>query len=314
MTTGRRYTWARMFGAGLVLWLLTVAVTFLTANPTLVPTLVLLGSFLVPASFIAWAFEHRLTAEITATLLLKIFVLGGVLGVLAASLLESYLLRPSVGLFASVGLIEEAVKLLALAALTRELRVKAPRDGMLLGACVGFGFSAFESAGYAMMAALTEQGLSLVDLVATELLRGLVAPFGHGLWTAILGGVLFSRSGRESFLLTVPLVLSYLGVSLLHALWDSAHSVAVLITVVLSSPNGWSPETAPGWISDPTPGQVWLLTAITWVWLAVVAAIGVAWLSAVIVHYWRSRGTPKSGYPISTRGRWWPQRWSGEPG
>ena len=58
MITGRRHTWAQMFGVGLALWLLTVVVTFLTANPTLVPTLVLLGSFLVPASFVAWAFER----------------------------------------------------------------------------------------------------------------------------------------------------------------------------------------------------------------------------------------------------------------
>lgn len=54
--------------------------TFLTANPTLVPTFVLLGSFLVPASFVAWAFERRLAGEITATLVSKTFVLGRVLG------------------------------------------------------------------------------------------------------------------------------------------------------------------------------------------------------------------------------------------
>jgi hypothetical protein len=49
---------------------------------------------------------------------------------------------------------------------------------------------------------ITAHGLSLMDLVSTELLRGLLAPFGHGLWTAILGGVLFSRSTRAHFLLT----------------------------------------------------------------------------------------------------------------
>lgn len=134
-----------------------------------------------------------------------------------------------------------------------------------------------------------------MDLVATELLRGLITPFGHGLWTAILGGVLFAHSGRESFVLTGPLVLSYFGVSLLHALWDSAHSIAVLITVVLTSPSGWNPEVAPGWISDPAPGEVWLLTAITWGWLAVVAAIGVAWLSVIVVRFRRTREVPKRG-------------------
>jgi RsiW-degrading membrane proteinase PrsW (M82 family) len=59
--------------------------------------------------------------------------------------------------------------------------------------------AAFESAGYALTAMFTPQGLSLEQLVTTELLRGLVAPVGHGLWTAILGGLLFAWStGRTS--------------------------------------------------------------------------------------------------------------------
>jgi RsiW-degrading membrane proteinase PrsW (M82 family) len=100
------------------------------------------------------------------------------------------------GCFFGVGLIEEAVKLAALALLTRHLLHKSARDGLVLGASVGFGFAAFESAGYALTAMITAHGLSLMDLVSTELLRGLLAPFGHGLWTAILGGVLFSPCRR----------------------------------------------------------------------------------------------------------------------
>jgi hypothetical protein len=49
------------------------------------PTLVLLGSFLVPVTFVAWAFERRETGEITAGVLLSTFITGGILGVLAAS-------------------------------------------------------------------------------------------------------------------------------------------------------------------------------------------------------------------------------------
>jgi hypothetical protein len=52
----RRRIWLRIFLTGLVLWTLTVVVTFVTGNPNLIPTLVLLGSFLVPVSFVAWAF------------------------------------------------------------------------------------------------------------------------------------------------------------------------------------------------------------------------------------------------------------------
>jgi len=277
----RRRTWLRMFFTGLVLWVLTVVVTLLTRNPNLVPTLVLLGSFLVPVTFVVWAFGRRHSGEVTAELLFTTFVTGGVLGVLAASLLESYLLHPSPWLFLGVGLIEEAVKLLALAFLTRQLAHKYARDGMILGAAVGFGFAAFESAGYAFTALFTEQGLSLMQLVQTELLRSVLAPVGHGLWTAILGGVLFSSSGREHFALTWRLLFSYLGVSILHALWDSMHSIALVLTLLLTGTPYQYQLIERGYQPEPTPAQVNLFTALSWGGLLLVALIGIFWLLRV---------------------------------
>ena len=276
-----RRTWLRIFLTGLVLWLLTVAVTFVTGNPNLIPTLVLLGSFLVPVSFVVWAFGRRHSGELTAELLFSTFVTGGVLGVLAASLLESYLLNPSPLLFVGVGLIEEAAKLVALAFLTRRLAHKYARDGLILGAAVGFGFAAFESAGYAFTALFTERGLSLMQLVQTELLRGLLAPVGHGLWTAILGGVLFSSSGRRHFALTGRLLLAYLGVSLLHALWDSMHSIALLVTLLLTGTPYQYRLLERGYQPEPTSTQADLFTLLSWGGLLLVALIGIGWLLAV---------------------------------
>lgn len=48
--------WPRVFVGGLLLWAACVLVTLATGNVALVPTLVFLGSFLVPVTFVVWAF------------------------------------------------------------------------------------------------------------------------------------------------------------------------------------------------------------------------------------------------------------------
>jgi RsiW-degrading membrane proteinase PrsW (M82 family) len=218
---------------------------------------------------------------LTADLVFRTFLVGGVLGVLGASVLETYLLYPSPWLYGAVGLIEEAVKLAALAVLTRRLTVRSMRDGMILGAAVGFGFSAFESAGYALTALFTPQGLSLSDLVTTELLRGVLAPVGHGLWTAILGGILFAASRRGRFVITGGLVAAYVGVSVLHALWDSMSTIALVVTLLLTG-RPWQYELLlHGWLVAPTDTQVQFYTGLNWIGLAVIAVIGLAWLMAL---------------------------------
>ncbi|MBD2894947.1 hypothetical protein amrb99_38780 [Actinomadura sp. RB99] len=142
-TAGRPKPWLRVFWAGLALWAASVLVTVVTANANLLPTIVLLGSFLVPVTFVVWAYEHGTSGEVTVPLLFRAFVVGGVLGVLGASLLERYLLHPSLWRYFGVGFIEEAVKVAALLYVARHLRARTLRDGLVLGATVGFGFAAF---------------------------------------------------------------------------------------------------------------------------------------------------------------------------
>jgi hypothetical protein len=103
-----RRPWLRIFLGGLGLWSATVLVTFATHNANLVPTIILLGSFLVPVAFVTYAFGHA-DAVVTAQRIFTAFVYGGVLGVLGASVLEAAFLRqPSGPAYAGVGLIEEA--------------------------------------------------------------------------------------------------------------------------------------------------------------------------------------------------------------
>ena len=270
--------WLRFLLVGLLLWVASVVVTFATSNTNLVPTIILLGSFLVPVTFVVYAFEHYADQVVTAQRIFTAFVYGGALGVLGASVLEAAFLRQPSGLaYVGVGLIEEAVKLAALWLLARRLPRYSMRDGMVLGATVGFGFAALESSGYAFNALFTMEGLSLQNLVETEVLRGLLTPVGHGLWTAILGGVLFrtaARTGRPR--LTGALVGWYLVVALLHALWDASRPIAVWLTLLFTGTQVQWELIRMGRVPQPTQAQVHTFTSLTWGLLLLDALLGVA--------------------------------------
>ncbi|MEV0451289.1 PrsW family intramembrane metalloprotease [Streptomyces sp. NPDC050600] len=274
--------WRRCLWGGLALWALTAVVTYATENTTLLPTLILLGSFLVPSVFTLWAYERH-GQDFGVPVILGCFVTGGVLGVLGASVMEYYLLHPSLWMFVGVGLIEEAVKLAALMFVVRHRPwLRGVRAGLVLGGTVGFGFAAFESAGYAFNAAVTMDGIDLRSLLETEILRGVLAPFGHGLWTAIAGGVLLAyRRPDGRFRFAGPVVGTYLGVAALHALWDSMHGIALWLVLQLTTTSLDRSLFAQGYLPDPSARQEHLFTFFSVGGLVLVTAVGLAWLRSL---------------------------------
>jgi RsiW-degrading membrane proteinase PrsW (M82 family) len=198
-----------------------------------------------------------------------------------------------------VGLIEEAVKLAALWLVARNLPRYTMRDGIVLGATVGLGFAAFESAGYAFNALFTAGGLSLLNLVETEVLRSILTPIGHGLWTAILGGTLFAVAARRGRLRLSRAVLgSYLVVALLHALWDASRGIAVWLTLLLTGTHMQWLLIQLGRAPAVTPAQVHLFTTLSWGLLALDGLLGVL----ILRRRWRRATTP-APVPLVTAGR-----------
>jgi len=281
--TGRRAhhrrAWVRIFVGGLFLWIASVVVTVVTQNSNLLPTVILLGSFLVPVTFVAYAFEHRASDTLTEHSIFVAFVYGGVLGVLGASLLETQFAgQESLLTYVGVGLVEEGCKLAALWVIARRLPAYLTRDGVVLGAAVGFGFAAFETAGYALNALFTVRGISLGGLVETQILRGVLTPVGHGLWTGILGGVLFHTARGGRLRLTGALAGWYVAVSLLHAFWDASSGIAALLVLLLTADTMQMQLLELGRVPSPTEAQVHLFTGLSWSFLLLDGLVGVAFL------------------------------------
>src|SRR5207237_1882861 len=93
------------------MWAAAFGVARLTRNVILLPTIVLLGSFLVPVTAVVWYLDHDPSPALSPRRIVAGFVIAGVIGVLAASVLESWLVfGPGLVGNLKVGLIEELVK------------------------------------------------------------------------------------------------------------------------------------------------------------------------------------------------------------
>jgi RsiW-degrading membrane proteinase PrsW (M82 family) len=223
--------WWRTLITTLLAFSVGIAVMVLTENPILFPTVLMLGTFAVPATYVAFFYDYRHLSKLILPTIILSFLYGGVLGVFASALLEPIFiaqLDPSTTIV--VGLIEEFAKILGVLIIARHRRHDAELDGLILGAAAGMGFASMESSGYAFMAFLGSGG-NLSIMVAVTLLRGILSPLGHGTWTAILASVLFRESSAGHFRINGKVMGAYLTVAILHGLWDG---LPVVVSTIFS--------------------------------------------------------------------------------
>jgi len=192
-------------------------------NANLLPGVILLGSFTAPLGAAVFLFECNAPKNISLFAAVRLFVWGGVLGVLVSQLLFSLTEDLNERIGAPIaGLVEEPAKLLAVILLGSLPRYRWTLNGMCLGAAVGAGFAAFESAGYAMRYLLVAGDTVMFNNLA---LRGMLAPLCHVVWTAIAAGAVWRVKGDQPFAVEMlkdrrcfaPIV----AVMVLHALWNS---------------------------------------------------------------------------------------------
>ncbi|MCW3063000.1 MAG: Protease prsW family protein [Solirubrobacterales bacterium] len=225
--------WVQVLLVGGVLWLGLTWATLASRNFHLVPSVIVLGAFLGPVAFVAYVYERA--REVPLPMLLWCFIVGGVVGVTAASVLE-YRTLMDLGTLPTIaiGLIEESCKLVVPVAIFMVGRYRREADGLLFGVASGLGFAAFESMGYGLTALFLSHG----HIGAVEKLlfvRGALSPAGHGAWTGLICAMLWRSRVRPTPAAKALAVATFIAAATLHAIWDSASHNWVQAAVALVS-------------------------------------------------------------------------------
>lgn len=192
-------------------------------NPKLVPGLIMTGAFLIPMSLLIFFFEMNVLRNVSLYQVVKLVVLGGILSmILSLFLFEWTALGTWLGAM-SAGIIEEVGKTAALFLVIHKTKYRWTLNGLLFGAAVGTGFSAFESAGYALVQGLAYGQDAMLDIIT---LRGLLSMLGlHVIWTSMVGAALWRVKGEQDFSLEMlrdPRFVRILGLAMgLHMIWNA---------------------------------------------------------------------------------------------
>jgi protease PrsW len=222
--------WLQIALGGVLLFIITEVALVTTRNPLFFPTVILLGAFVVPVSFVAYFYEYVRDRDLSLPLLSTCFIVGGLVGVIAAGIIEYETLRNiSIGSLFEVGFIEESVKLIFPAAMFIAWKYKHEADGLLFGVAAGMGFAALETMGYAL-SDLIKSGGSPSTLQQVLLVRGLLSPAGHAAWTGFICATLWRQRIVTGHWFGFPVVGAFLGAVVLHALWDIVSSMTVQTT------------------------------------------------------------------------------------
>jgi RsiW-degrading membrane proteinase PrsW (M82 family) len=230
-----RLSWLWVLLAGIGAYLLLLRTLVVTQNPNFFPSLILLGSIVVPTSVLTFAAAGgKRGIKVSAGTITFTVIAGGILGTVAAGTLEYDALRALGALpMIMVAFIEEASKILVPAAvllINRRLRWPA---AVVLGIASGAGFATLETMGYAFTALLSG-GLAALD--ETLLLRALLAPAGHVAWTGLSVGAIGRIRGTSHRLRAFFVATGvFVAVVILHAVWDGSSSSLIRIAIALLS-------------------------------------------------------------------------------
>ncbi len=226
------WLWSRIFLVFLVSFVFLYICCTIFDNLNAYPGLIFMGSFAVPIAIMFFFFELNTPRNISFYSVLKYFLIGG-----CASLVSTLFLFELVSVAdpwveaVVIGIVEEVGKLVIVAIILFRVSQKYYVNGLLVGAAVGAGFAAFESAGYAfrifLINILSSGNIetSYDEMVENILLRGFLAPGGHVIWAAMTGYALMLIKEKENkldlgFIAKTDFWKLFIIPIVIHAVWD----------------------------------------------------------------------------------------------
>lgn len=217
------WLYSRVLLACVVSFVCLLCGAFLFGNITSVPGVMMLGSFAIPVATVVLFMEMNVFRDVSFYEVAKFFLLGGCAAILLTLILDEFIDIQEMNTMGAIitGIVEEITKLLMVFFFIRKTPYRSILAGLLIGAAVGAGFAAFESAGYALHMLILGNGEMMLAVIG---LRALFAPGGHVAWAAISGAALMIAAGHGPIttklmfkpeftrLFVIPVVL--------HAIWD----------------------------------------------------------------------------------------------
>jgi RsiW-degrading membrane proteinase PrsW (M82 family) len=215
------------------------------AGDGVVPFLIALPLALLPVPLLVAIvlFLDRLEPEPRAALVFA-FAWGAGIAALFALIVNTagleYVTQPALGagtgeyVSATFGapVVEETLKGLVLIGLLwrRRAELDGPTDGVIYAAMVGLGFAMMENVGYYINALITPEQGGIALLGYTFVLRGVLSPLLHPIFTSMTGlGVAYAASRPRAG--WWPVAAGWLAAMLLHGIWNglSVYGAAGLV-------------------------------------------------------------------------------------
>lgn len=228
------WLFARVLIAGLVLSVLIGISCVIFPGYGMLLMLCLLPAFVVPLSVMLFYCEMNIPGNISIYEALLLTLLGGCLSLTVTGIMRTVFPGISEIAFLAGPLPEELAKCLIVTIFLCRKKYNYGLQGILIGGAVGVGFSAMESAGYALqifdIGIQNAMGTNIIIRSMADILvrRGVLAIGGHVVWAALYGGALALIKGKGKMspkcFANSLFWLTFSAAFLLHTAWNFSAS------------------------------------------------------------------------------------------